>query len=209
MMAARIISRSPGTSRIDISTCHSPRLSTSSTPQIDSTAPIVCRCEIDEPKNRRPISIIQTGMLAATSVTLIGDDVCSARYCSVLYKPTPSNPSSEKRFQFGHSALPRRNTRLASGSRISIAIVQRNRFSVTGGTISLTVRPTTALPAHNSGENVRNSTVDGVIFWVIGNFLQSKGGQCRASTWGEVKHRHRPNADGRSDRRQKRRTEDT
>ena len=75
---------SPGTSLTCASSAHWPRDSTSSTPAIDSTAPAICRFDALCAKNRLPIASIHTGLLAATSVTLSGVEVLSARYCSAL-----------------------------------------------------------------------------------------------------------------------------
>ncbi len=75
---------SPGTSCTCSSVSRWPRLSTSNTPLIDSVAPSSWRRDTGAAKNTRPISSIQTGMLAATRVTLIGEDVLSARYCRAL-----------------------------------------------------------------------------------------------------------------------------
>jgi hypothetical protein len=71
------------------------------------------------PKNSRPVSIIHTGMPDATRVTLIGVELCSARYCSALYMPMPSRPSMAYCFQWRHRPACGRNTGPASGSRIS------------------------------------------------------------------------------------------
>jgi phosphoribosylcarboxyaminoimidazole (NCAIR) mutase len=51
---------------------------------MDSTAPITWRPEIGVPKKMRPIRSIHTGVLAPTSVTLMGVDVFRARYNSAL-----------------------------------------------------------------------------------------------------------------------------
>lgn len=42
-------------------------------------------------------------------------------------------------------------------------MAQRKKFKVIGGTISCTMRPTMALPAHSKGGMVSNRTVEGVI----------------------------------------------
>jgi len=64
--------------------CTWPCVSTTSTPSSDSAEPSSAWRVMAALKNRRPMISIQTGMLAATSVTLIGVEVCSARYCSEL-----------------------------------------------------------------------------------------------------------------------------
>ena len=89
-------------------------------------------------------------------------EVCSARYCSALYSPTPSRPSSAKRRQCGYSPLPGRSTQPPSGSNSTNASSQRRKFSVSGGTRSTTNRPTTALPAHSKGGSVNRAAVAGV-----------------------------------------------
>ena len=53
----------------------------------------------------------------------------------------------------GFSARP------PSGSSTSSAIVQRSRLKVTGGIQPAAMRPTMALPAHNSGAAVSSRTV--------------------------------------------------
>ena len=83
-MAAIKINQSPGTSCKLSSCCALPRLSTRATPSIDSTAPTACRTLIVLPNTKRPISSIQMGMLEPTSVTLMGDEVLSARYSNAL-----------------------------------------------------------------------------------------------------------------------------
>ncbi len=75
---------SPRTKRTCASAAGSPRAITNSTPASDSTAPAIwrrvgCSLCISE-----PTAIIQTGELAAISVTLIGVVVTSARYCNAL-----------------------------------------------------------------------------------------------------------------------------
>jgi hypothetical protein len=88
------MNRSPATRRSASSWLHSPRLSTVSTPIIDRAAPASCWRVTATPKNSAPTASIHTGMLEPTSVTLMGVEVCSAKYCSALYRPTPSSPSS-------------------------------------------------------------------------------------------------------------------
>ncbi|MNK79932.1 hypothetical protein D3C87_996290 [compost metagenome] len=93
-MVPAIMYRSPGTSRSASSCCHSPRLRTSSTPSIDSSAPPSARRLTRAPKHSVPTASIHSGRLEPTSVTLIGVEVCSARYWKALYRPMPSRPSS-------------------------------------------------------------------------------------------------------------------
>ena len=145
---------SPATSRTCKSTSSSPRLSTSSTPQIDMPAPSHCFIDMRIPKNTRPISSIQTGVIEPTKVTLMGVEVLSAKYRRALYPPILSRLSQAKRRQHCHSGLLRRSTGAASGSSRANAILQRNRLSVIGETIPVTKRPTTALPAHSNGGTV-------------------------------------------------------
>jgi hypothetical protein len=59
-----------------------------------------------------------------------------------------------KRRHEGHKGLLGWRSFQASGSKIKKAINQRKKFSVMGGTKSLTNRPTTALPAQSSGGTV-------------------------------------------------------
>src|SRR5690606_1056122 len=113
-------------------------------------------------KNKRPSSNIHTGVLDATSVTFMGEDVLSARYCSELYRPTPSSPSSANRRQCGHKGLPGRSTQPAMGSSMSSASAQRRKFRVNGGTTPCIMRPTTALPAHIRGGSISSTSVVGV-----------------------------------------------
>ena len=75
------------------SACQSPRHSTTITPRMDSTAPVICRLRTVCLKNNAPTSSMNTGMLDPTKVTLMGVEVCSAKYRKLLYKPTPSRPS--------------------------------------------------------------------------------------------------------------------
>ena len=161
-MVAASMYRSPGTSRRRASCARSPRASTTATPAIDSSAPSNCGRVTAESKNSRPSAIIHSGMLAATSVTFSAVEVCSARYCSALYRPTPSRPSSAKRRQCAYSPLPGRSTQPPSGSNSTNASSQRRKFSVSGGTRSTTSRPTTALPAHSRGGKVNKAAVAGV-----------------------------------------------
>jgi hypothetical protein len=51
---------------------------------MDSTAPSICRRVTAWPKKAQPMASMNTGVLEATSVTLIGVEVFSARYCSAL-----------------------------------------------------------------------------------------------------------------------------
>src|SRR5690606_38598775 len=113
---ASSIHASPGTSCTASNCSQSPRDRTTATPVSASTAPRTARPETGALKNKRPSSNIHTGVLDATSVTFMGEDVLSARYCRELYKPTPSNPSSAKRRQCGHKGLPGRSTQPAMGS---------------------------------------------------------------------------------------------
>ncbi len=75
---------SPGTSRTCDSSSQSPRPRTTSTPAIDSAAPSSWRRVTRWPKHRAPIASMNTGVLAATSVTFSGVEVFSARYCKAL-----------------------------------------------------------------------------------------------------------------------------
>jgi hypothetical protein len=68
--------------------------------------------------------------------------------------------------QMGPSA---RSTRQANGSRIRKARAQRRKFSVSGGTSGATRRPTTALPAHNTGARVSRRAVEKVRRWFMGS----------------------------------------
>ena len=106
-------------------------------------------------------------MLAPTSVTLIGVEVCSAMYCSALYRPMPSSPSSANRRHWPHSALPGRSTPQASDSSSAKASSQRRKLSVNGETSVCTMRPATALPAHISGAITSRAVVAGVSFCVM------------------------------------------
>ncbi|MNT56233.1 hypothetical protein D3C72_1935180 [compost metagenome] len=76
--------RSPGTRRSWVNCSHWPWLSTISTPVIENTAPASCGRVTRLLKNRAPKAIIHSGMLAATSVTLMGPEVLSARYWKAL-----------------------------------------------------------------------------------------------------------------------------
>src|SRR5690606_40942059 len=127
-------------------------------------APAICLAETAALKNNRPTSNIQNGKLAATKVMLMGVELCSAKYCSALYSPTLNSPSKEYRRQCVHRPLPRRNTEYPSGKRMMNAMTQRRKFSVMGGTWSLTARPTMALPAHSKGGKTSIRTVEGVSF---------------------------------------------
>ena len=83
-MVASSMNQSPGTSCRASSCWASPRLSTTATPSTDSTAPAAWRPPIVVPNHRRPMSSIQIGMLELTRVTLIGEEVLSARYSRAL-----------------------------------------------------------------------------------------------------------------------------
>ena len=91
------MNRSPGTRRTASSVC---QRTAADDPQHAGQAdggaqqlPLACGCT---PKNSVPTASIHTGMLQATSVTLIGVLVTSARYCSELNRPTPSSPTSAR-----------------------------------------------------------------------------------------------------------------
>ena len=62
----------------------SPRVSTSTTPQIESSAPRIWRPLMAVPQKMRPSPSIQMGMLALTRVTLSGLEVFSDRYSRLL-----------------------------------------------------------------------------------------------------------------------------
>lgn len=120
------------------------------------------------PKNNRPINNIQMGVLAATSVTFRGVDVCKATYCKVLYPPVPNKPKNAKRRQLGHNRLLRRNTGQANGTNMRKANNQRKRLRVMGGINGDTNRPTTALPAHIKGGTSKRTATHGVILCAVG-----------------------------------------
>src|SRR5690606_3037616 len=94
---ASSIHASPGTSCTASNCAQSPRDSTTATPVSASKAPRTARLETGALKNKRPSSNIHTGVLDATSVTFMGEEVLSARYCSESYRPTPTSPSSAHR----------------------------------------------------------------------------------------------------------------
>ena len=51
---------------------------------MDRTAPSIWRRVTNWPKNAQPMPSMNTGVLDATKVTLMGVEVFSARYCSAL-----------------------------------------------------------------------------------------------------------------------------
>ena len=75
---------SPNTKCTLAKACQSPRHKTSITPAIDSTAPNIWRLRTVCLKNKAPMANMNTGVLDATKVTLMGVEVCSAKYCKLL-----------------------------------------------------------------------------------------------------------------------------
>ena len=71
---------SPTTHCTFISVAGSPRESTHKTPTIDKAAPQSCWLRIDCLKNNAPMASMKTGLLEATNVTLMGEEVCKAKY---------------------------------------------------------------------------------------------------------------------------------
>src|SRR5687768_13809989 len=90
-------------------------------------------------------------MLDAISVTLIGVDVCSARYCKALKLPTPRSPSHAKYDQRVRNPPVGRITRHPSGSRMTNASNQRLALRSSGEIEPTDIRATTVLPAQSKG----------------------------------------------------------
>jgi hypothetical protein len=72
-----------------------------------------------------------------------------------------------KRRQEGHKELLGLRSFQANGNKMKKAINHLKKFSVRGGTKSLTKRPTTALPAHSNGGTVSIKAVPGESFCVM------------------------------------------
>ena len=66
------------------------------------------------------------------------------------------HPKTAKRLHCAQRGLSRRNTQGASGNKISNPSVHRSKLSVMGEIRGATMRPTTALPDHSNGGNVKS-----------------------------------------------------
>ena len=71
---------SPITNSTRSKVCQSPRPSTHSTPAIDMTAPSNCLGVMRCLNHKAPMASMNTGTLEATKVTLMGVEVCRAKY---------------------------------------------------------------------------------------------------------------------------------
>jgi hypothetical protein len=77
-----------------------------------------------------PTDSIQTGMAPSDQVTLIGVEVCNAKYCSALKLPRLTRQGWNGAASADHKSFSARSARHPSGSRIRPANSQRKKLRV-------------------------------------------------------------------------------